>query len=450
MNRSGFWTSFSVCGLLLLGSRSAVGQISKQGSAGPQAVPEATRPEAGRGLGKSITTEAQIRHILRQETNSGLVGIISGALEGTNRSETADLAISLDGDDLRILPVVGKGALQNVTDIIFARGIDMGIIQLDVLEALRRDPPFPGIERYLQYIARLYDEELHILAGNDIHSIEELVSKKVNFGIRDSGTSMTATAIFGKLGLKVEVTNFPSDVALEKLRQGEISALAYVAAKPTRLFQVIRPEENLHFLSIPPAIDAGPVYTPTTIRAEDYPELVEQGKPISTLAVGTILAVYNWPPGTDRYRKVSHFVQAFFDHLDDFRTPPHHFKWRDVNIAISVPGWTRFAPAEEMIRKVERSNEAPTVKSARASASSNEVARFPGDLDALFTEFLAFQQRHAATANGDGSFDLTKLNALFSEFMEYHEREADEVKTLKSLGAGEPDVFAVALAHRTR
>jgi hypothetical protein len=52
-----------------------------------------------------------------------------------------------------------------------------------VLAALKRDPPFPGIENYLQYITKLYDEEVHILAGKEINSIEELASKKVNFGM---------------------------------------------------------------------------------------------------------------------------------------------------------------------------------------------------------------------------------------------------------------------------
>src|SRR5215475_9933481 len=82
----------------------------------------------------------QQRRALRDETNSGLVGVVS---EGTD--ETVDLAISLAAPGrLRILPIAGTGALQNARDVIFARGIDFGIIQTDVLDSLRRDPPFPG------------------------------------------------------------------------------------------------------------------------------------------------------------------------------------------------------------------------------------------------------------------------------------------------------------------
>ena len=148
----------------------------------------------------------QLRHSMREEINSGLVGIVS---EGTDY--TVDLALSLAGEQnrLHVLPIAGAGALQNVKDVIFARGIDFAILQTDVLDEIKRDPPFPGVEQYLQYVTRLYDQELHLLAGPDIHSIEDLRGKKVNFGQRDSGTYTTAMAVFDGLGVKPDVTNFP-------------------------------------------------------------------------------------------------------------------------------------------------------------------------------------------------------------------------------------------------
>src|SRR6476646_1911058 len=127
----------------------------------------------------------QLRHSMREEINSGLVGIVS---EGTDY--TVDLALSLAGEQnrLHVLPIAGAGALQNVMDVIFARGIDFAILQTDVLDEIKRDPPFPDAEQYLQYVTRLYDQELHVLAGPAIRSIEDLGGKKVNFGQRDSGT----------------------------------------------------------------------------------------------------------------------------------------------------------------------------------------------------------------------------------------------------------------------
>ena len=141
--------------------------------------------------------ETMLRHRMRDEINSGLVGIVS---EGTDY--TVDLALGLAGEQnrLRLLPIAGAGALQNAKDVMFARGIDFAILQTDVLDEIKRDPPFPGVEQYLQYVTRLYDQELHVLAGPDIQSIEDLRGKKVNFGLRDSGTYTTAMAVFDALG----------------------------------------------------------------------------------------------------------------------------------------------------------------------------------------------------------------------------------------------------------
>jgi hypothetical protein len=84
--------------------------------------------------------------------------------------------------------------------------------------------------------------------------------------------------------------------------------------------------------------------------ADDYPELIDTDGSVSTVAVGNVLAVYNWHPGTERYRRVERFVHAFFDRLHDLRSPPYHPKWREINIAAPVPGWTRFATAQEWLR----------------------------------------------------------------------------------------------------
>src|SRR5215469_14371154 len=171
-----------------------------------------------------VDAAAQLRHQLRDEMNSGLVGVVS---EGTD--ETVDMALVLTGqtehDRLRLLPIAGAGASQNAEDVILTRGIDFGIVQTDVLDQIKRNPPFPGVEKYLQYITKLYDRQVQILAGPDIQSIGDLTGKKVNFGLPESGTHTTATNIFKACGVEPHVTNFPHPLALDRLRRGEIAAL---------------------------------------------------------------------------------------------------------------------------------------------------------------------------------------------------------------------------------
>jgi uncharacterized protein len=349
--------------------------------------------------------EAMLRHTMRDEINSGLLGIVS---EGTDY--TADLALSLAGEQnrLRLLPIAGAGALQNAKDVMFARGIDFGIVQTDVLDEIKRNPPFPGVEKYLQYVTKLYDQELHVLAGPDIQSIDDLKGKKVNFGLHDSGTRTTATAVFKVLGVEPDVTNLPHPLALDKLRRGEISALVYMATKPSRLFQDIRADENLHFLSITGNLPSN--YTAIIITSDDYPELVSKDAPVNTVAVGTVLVAYNWPAKSERYQRINRFVQAFFAHLKEIKA--RRPKWQDFDISASVSGWTRFPAAEQWLKKAGL-----TPEPDKATAQE-QVPLDPKDREALFREFADYQRAPEA-AKATAHLDPKRREALFRDFAEY-------------------------------
>jgi TRAP-type uncharacterized transport system substrate-binding protein len=349
-----------------------------------------------------------LRHRMRDSINGGLVGIVS---EGTDY--TVDLALTLTGEQnrLRLLPIAGAGALQNAEDVVFARGIDFGVVQTDVLDQIKRNPPFPGIEKYLQYVTKLYDQDLHILAGPDIQSIDGLRGKKVNFGLRDSGTYTTATAIFNALGVQPEVTTFPQPLALDRLRRGEISALVYVATKPSRLFQDVRPDENLHFLPI--TADLSPNYTAITITSDDYPELVSKDAPVNTVAVGTVLVTYNWPTTSERYHQINRFVNAFFVHLKDIKA--RRPRWRDFDVSASIGGWTRFPAVEQWLKTAGLAPE-----SDKATVQE-QVPLDPKERQALFREFADYQK----TIESQKAAVLLRPNereALFRDFAQYQKQ----------------------------
>ena len=417
----------------------------------------AQQPKEQQGAG------AQTRHALREQVKSGLVTLILGGLDSGDLSDAIDLVSTLKGERLRILPVAGEGAAKDVTDLLFARGIDIAVVQTDVLASLKRQAPFPGLETFLQYISKLYDEEVHILASREIHSLEDLASKPVNFGPVDSGTFLTSSAIFGALGIGVDITTLPQPLALDKLRRGEIAAMVYTAAKPARLFQAIRPEEGLHFLSISGSKALGERYGDSKLSTADYPGLIEQDQPISTLSVGTVLVVYNWPAGTKRYRNVAHFVDTFFGRLAELGMSRHHPKWREIDIHASVEGWTRFEAASQWIKSVDRDVKKPTrVAGSQVpmQGSTPSAAQMPsagaGDVEPSITEPVVNHPKSVFTASnkdpplspgiaspqeaskpqaGDRvSFDEEQRDALFREFVAYQNRVAQRAK-----GKSEPE-----------
>lgn len=310
---------------------------------------------AGLALLIGATMPAQAQDTLSSRTaaaNAGTVGVVSGGVDGTYVRIAADLASVLDdGDRLRLLPVISKGSVQNIADILYLRGIDIGIVQSDALAYVRRQHLFPGVEQSIQYIAKLYEEEVHVLARKDITRIEDLSGKLVNVDGKSSGSAMTASLLFDALKLSPRFVNDDQTTALEKLKRGDIDAIVYVVGKPARLFSQIDASTGLHFLPIELVPALAETYLPTHLDNAQYPALIPNGAPVDTVAVGAVMAVFAWQPQTERYQKVARFVDAFFSKFQQFLQPPRHPKWREVNLAAQVPGWQRFPAAQEWLQR---------------------------------------------------------------------------------------------------
>src|SRR5262249_15592671 len=98
------------------------------------------------------------------------------------------------------------------------------------------------------------------------------------------------------------------------------------------------------------------------------------------------------------------FTEALFTHWDKFRQPPRHPKWRDVNLAATVPGWQRLGVASEMLAKLNAQHPV-TAPGTNAAASAQDFAAFLAakgganmnvqQREALFREFVEWQQHHA-------------------------------------------------------
>ena len=265
--------------------------------------------------------------------NRGLVELETARAAGISVRIAEDLANVIDdGATRRVLPVIGKGALQNITDLKLLRGIDMAILQTDVLDYARQQNLFPGIEVWATYITKLYNEEFHLLdIKQDIKSVADLANQKVNVDLRGAGTAITAARLFELLNIPVTVTNDDQEVALEKLRRGEIAAMAFVTGKPAPIFHRVNASDGLHFLAIPlnPAVTAS--YVPTRLTAADYPGVVPQDQAVDTVAVGAVLVAANLQQGTERYRNLANFVEALFTGFQSLLDPGHHPKCRTIS-----------------------------------------------------------------------------------------------------------------------
>jgi len=340
---------------------------------------------------------------LKVRRNTWTVGMVGGLLSGTYMRFADEIAKVLDdGDNLRVLPIVSHGAASNLDDLLYLRGIDVAVTQADVFEYFKNERKVYNLDNRVAYILRLPIAELHVLAHKDIRSLEDLRGKKVSFGPAGSGSSLTGTVVFQRLGIEVQQLFLNSPQSLQKLKSGEIAAMLRVVGKPVGFFNNIKPEDNLHLVPIPFSKKFADYYTLGEFTNKDYPSLVPQGSRVDAIAVPTVLAVYNWKSGGDRHRRVERFVERLFENFQKFQKPPFHPKWRDVNLAATVPGWKRFPVAEEMLKKVTK----------------DKVAS-PENLN---TEFQAFLQRGGPRTKVPT--DQAGREALFREFLRWREREA--------------------------
>ncbi len=339
-----------------------------------------------------------------EQPNENTIGLISGS---PNSNDTYlqiafDLADVLDdADNLRILPIAGIGGPQNIRDVRYLRGVDIGLTQTSILNSYRRSNQQTGhFDNKIVYIAKLFNVEVHLVAKSNITSIEQLRGLKVNIDANGSGTNYSMRDLFRILGIEVQEVSMSQPEALEKVKSGEIAATALIAGKPVRSMLKLSRKDGLHFVPIPYTRALNQLdgdYLPATFTHDDYPELVGSGE-VDTVAVGAVLIAYDWPKtNVDRYRRVQRFIDAFFSKIGDFQKPPHHPKWREVSIAATLPGWNRFGAAQDWL------------DAHAQQASADHQASL-----AKFRDFMAQQ--------GRANLSQEELTKLYAEFQEWSRR----------------------------
>ena len=204
----------------------------------------------------------------------------------------------------------------------------------------------PDIQRQVTYVLNLFPSELHVFVRPEIKSLNDLVGKKVNFNTLGTAAAYSGPLIFSRLGLDVEQTFIPHQVALEQMRKGEMAAVVFITSKPVDAFVRGRWEPGFKFLPVPYDSKFEDYYLPAALEATDYPALIKPGERMETISVPTALVAYNWPANSNRYERVARFVDYLFSRIDKLQAPGFDPKWKSINLAATVPGLARFPAAQ--------------------------------------------------------------------------------------------------------
>jgi TRAP-type uncharacterized transport system substrate-binding protein len=293
----------------------------------------------------------------QEKINAWTVGLAAGLIEGAPLRLAAEMArVVDDGANLHVLPIVTRGPTENMNSLLYLRGVDLAIINSDALDEYKIQ--VPEIRRHITFLLNLFPSELHIFVRPEIQSQQDLAGKKVNFNTLGTAAAYSGPLIFSRLGLNVEKTFIPHPLALQQMRKGEMAAVVFITSKPVDAFLRGQWEPGFKFLPVTYDSKFEDYYLPAVLEAAEYPALIKPGERIPTIAVPTALVAYNWPPGSDRYRRVARFTDYLFTRVDKLQAPGFDPNWKTINLGAAVPGLTRFPAAQEWLEREARKPQA--------------------------------------------------------------------------------------------
>ncbi len=289
------------------------------------------------------------------------IGIVTG---GPTEFATVDEIATLIATDqesgphgevsLRVAPMAGDGGLQNIRHLLTLAEADMSIVPVALLNRARAMPDLGDVRKLIVYIAPLYVEEFHLVAPLWVQDINDLTGKFVNLGVKNSAGAVLGNEIFKRLGVNVSVVNLDQSGAMGAMRAGVIAADLVLSSKPVgSVASYAMLEGGFHLIAIPflPALEKD--FVPVTLSYDDYPDLIGVGKTLHTIGARSVLIAYNWPKGSDRYRLLEFFVRTLFTRFSELKAGPHHPKWRQVNLAATLPVWNRLPFAQSWLDRQE-------------------------------------------------------------------------------------------------
>lgn len=352
-----------------------------------------------------------------RDANAGTVRILTTGVGSAHLVQEIAKTLNKTGS-LRVLPVLGDGGVQNINDVLYLRGIDMALVREDMLNLLRSQRTYGQIEKRIRYIAKLFDEEIHLVTRRNITDMSQLSGLQVNFGDPGSGTFERADRIFKAFGISVVPVSYDTQKAIELVASGEIAATLHVGAKPSPVIRQIDSSANLRLLPIPATADMSLSYGASTLQKEDYPNLIADGQSLETVSVGSILIVYRWNKPNERSIKVDNFVRTFFSQIEQIQQPYRHPKWQDIALLSDVAGWRRLKIASNLASTqiARKRAEDQLVISAAARPLRKQFERF---LDTINREQAAPPPVQEEKTDGSGE----QLENLLTDFLRWRQEQ---------------------------
>jgi len=268
------------------------------------------------------------------------LGLVTGSEKGTYYQFGLDLQRLLKQSGINLAVHPSKGSVENLYAVYQRPGVQMGIVQSDVLAFVARvqnDATLQRVAKKTRMVFPLYNEEVHVVGRRGITDFDDLAGRRVAIGRDGSGTYLTARILF-KLADVTPREMVPIDTteALAELKAGRIDAMFYVAGYPVKLLKEdIGPDDGL--VLVPVTNKTALEFYPTAeIPANTYsfqPEIV------TTAAVKSVLVSFDYRRrDCESVGRVAQIVSSKMDWL----VKNGHAKWKAVDLDYPLRGWEQY------------------------------------------------------------------------------------------------------------
>ena len=277
------------------------------------------------------------------------LGVITGSEKGTYYQFGLNLQALTKTNGINMSVYPSKGSVENIYAVYQRPGVQVGIVQSDVLAFVARvqtDQTLQRIAKKIKMVFPLYNEEVHLLARKGIGSFDDLAGKRVAIGREGSGTYLTTRLLF-KLSEVAprEMVTIDTDEALAELKAGRIDAMFFVAGYPVRLLsEGVTATDGLGLVPITNK-DIAEFYPRAAIPANTY---TWQPQPVETVAVKAVLVSFDYRR-TD-CETVGRFAQVVSTNLE-WLTKNGHPKWKSVNLEFPLKGWDQYDCVRKYLQK---------------------------------------------------------------------------------------------------
>ena len=312
----------------------------------------------------------------RRSTSSmpGRSGLAAGQLEGAPIRFATEIArVADDGDNMNVLPIVTRGPSDNVEALLYLKGVDVAIINSGRLQQFKT--LVPNIQQRITYILSLFPvRTAHLRPAGD------QVARRPQGQEGQLQHAGHRGRLFGAADLRPAEAQRRKDLHSAPGRHGaDEGGRGRHGGRRVHHLEAdrrLRARQVAAWLQVP----AGAVRGLRVLSAihpdlQRLPRPHPAGQEIQTIAVPTILAAFNWPKNSDRYRRVARLTDNLFSRLDQLQGEGFHPKWKDVNLAAKVPGLKRFPAAQEWLDSLHAAAApAPVAVSAASSSGYSGVA----------------------------------------------------------------------------